>query len=103
MEVNDILITKLADLARLQFSAQEKDEIRKDLQEMISFVDKLNDLNLADTEPMIFMSGTFNVLREDEVKGSISREMALKNAPDHDNVFFRVPKVIRHPKASDDN
>jgi len=95
MEVNDALIDKLAHLARLKFNDEEKEEIKHDLQRMISFVEKLNELNLGDVEPLMHMSDETNVLREDEVKDSISREEGLKNAPLHDEQFFKVPKVIK--------
>lgn len=95
MEVNDAMVDKLAHLSRLQFNDTEKADIKKDLQRMIGFVEKLNELNLDNTTPMLFMSEEVNVLREDELAGSVSREEALKNAPLHDNQFFKVPKVIR--------
>jgi aspartyl-tRNA(Asn)/glutamyl-tRNA(Gln) amidotransferase subunit C len=95
MEVNDALVDKLAHLSRLEFSGTEKEEIKKDLQKMIAFVEKLNELNLDGVEPLLHMSEEVNVLRDDEVKNSISREEALKNAPLHDEQFFKVPKVIK--------
>lgn len=95
MEVNDAMVEKLAHLSRLEFNEIEKVEIKNDLQRMIAFVEKLNELDLDGVEPMLFMSDDVNVLREDEIKGSISREEALKNAPEHDGQFFKVPKVIR--------
>jgi len=95
MEVNDAMVDKLAHLSRLQFTDTEKAEIKNDLQRMIGFVEKLDELNLDGVEPQLFMSDEVNVLREDEVKGSISREEALKNAPLHDEQFFKVPKVIK--------
>jgi aspartyl-tRNA(Asn)/glutamyl-tRNA(Gln) amidotransferase subunit C len=95
MEVNDALVDKLAHLARLKFDAAEKEEIKKDLQKMIAFVEKLNELDTTGVEPLLHMSDEINVLREDEVKDSISREEALKPAPLHDEQFFKVPKVIR--------
>ncbi|MCZ2460286.1 MAG: Asp-tRNA(Asn)/Glu-tRNA(Gln) amidotransferase subunit GatC [Chitinophagales bacterium] len=95
MEVNDALIEKLANLAKLKFEDAEKEEIKRDLQKMIGFVEKLNELDLEGVEPLLHMSDEVNVLREDEVKGSISREEALKNAPLHDDQFFKVPKVIK--------
>jgi aspartyl-tRNA(Asn)/glutamyl-tRNA(Gln) amidotransferase subunit C len=95
MEVNDVLVDKLARLSRLQFNETEKAEIKNDLQRMIGFVEKLNELDLDRVEPLLHMSEDVNVLREDEVKGSVSREEALKNAPLHDEQFFKVPKVIR--------
>jgi aspartyl-tRNA(Asn)/glutamyl-tRNA(Gln) amidotransferase subunit C len=95
MEVNDALVDKVAHLARLKFDDSEKESIKKDLQNMIAFADKLNELNLDGVEPMIHMSDEVNVLRDDVVKGSVSREDALKNAPEHDEKFFKVPKVIK--------
>lgn len=95
MEVNDDLINNLAQLARLEFNDTEKDEIKNDLQKMIEFIDKLNELDTSGVEPLLHMSENVNMLREDEVKGSISREDALKNAAIHDDQFFKVPKVIK--------
>lgn len=95
MEVNDAMIDKLAHLARLKFNEAEKQEIKSDLQRMIVFVEKLNELDLEGVEPLLHMSDEVNVLREDEVKGSVSRLAALQNAPSHDEQFFKVPKVIK--------
>lgn len=95
MEINDTMVDKLAHLSKLEFNETEKAEIKKDLQRMIGFVEKLDELNLDGVEPLLFMSEEVNVLREDEIKGSVSREAALKNAPGHDGQFFKVPKVIK--------
>ena len=99
MEVNDAMVDKLAHLSRLQFSDKEKAEIKNDLQRMIEFVEKLNELDLEAVSPMLFVSDEVNVLREDEIKGSITPEQALKNAPLHDEKFFKVPKVLKNPKS----
>ncbi len=95
MEVNDQLVDKLAHLSRLEFSDTEKGAIKNDLQRMIGFVEKLNELDLQGVEPLLHMSEEVNVLREDETGGSVSRTEALKNAPLHDEQFFKVPKVIK--------
>jgi aspartyl-tRNA(Asn)/glutamyl-tRNA(Gln) amidotransferase subunit C len=97
MEVNDALIENLANLARLQFDNEERKEIKKDLQRMISFVEKLNELNTDGVEPLLHMTDETNVLREDEINGSVSREEALQNAPSTDGIYFKVPKVIKNP------
>ena len=94
MEVNDALVNNLAKLARLEFNEQEKEIIKKDLQKMIGFVDKLKELDTTGVEPLLHMSDSVNVLREDIVQGSINREEALKNTPFSDGVFIKVPKVI---------
>jgi aspartyl-tRNA(Asn)/glutamyl-tRNA(Gln) amidotransferase subunit C len=95
MEVTDALADKLAHLARLEFDAAGKEEIKNDLQRMIAFVEKLNELDITGTEPLLHMTDEVNILREDEVKGSVSREEGLRNSPDHDDKFFKVPKVIK--------
>ncbi len=95
MNVNDELIDKLANLARLEFNAAEKEEIKKDLQKMLGFIDKLNELDTTGVEPLMHMTENINILRDDEVNGMISREDVFKNAPLHDEQFFKVPKVIR--------
>ena len=95
MEVTDLLIDNLAKLSHLSFSEQEKKEIRADLQEMISFIEKLKEVNTDGVAPLLHMSSNVNMLREDVVQGSVSREEALKNAPETDGTFFKVPKVIR--------
>ncbi|MEK7227112.1 MAG: Asp-tRNA(Asn)/Glu-tRNA(Gln) amidotransferase subunit GatC [Bacteroidota bacterium] len=95
MEVNDAMVDKLAHLSRLKFDEKEKAAIKNDLQKMIAFVEKLDELNLEDVKPLLHISEEVNVLREDEVKGSVSREEALINAPEHDGQFFKVPKVIK--------
>ena len=95
MEVNDLLIDNLAKLSHLSFSEQEKKEIRADLQEMISFIEKLKEVNTDGVAPLLHMSSNVNMLREDVVQGSVSREEAIKNAPETDGTFFKVPKVIK--------
>jgi aspartyl-tRNA(Asn)/glutamyl-tRNA(Gln) amidotransferase subunit C len=95
MEVNDALIDNLSNLARLEFNAADKEEIRKDLQRMILFVEKLGELDTTGVEPLLHMSPETNVLREDTLQGSVSREAALANAPATDGTYFKVPKVIR--------
>jgi len=95
MEVNDALIDNLSNLARLEFSAEEKEGIKKDLRRMIEFVEKLGELDTTGVEPLLHMSPSINVLRDDIPKGSVTREQALSNAPATDGTYFKVPKVIR--------
>ena len=97
MEVNDELIDNLAELACLEFSSSEKEEIKKDLERMIAFIDKLNELDTTGVEPQLHMTDEINMLRDDILEGSVTREEALKNAPLTDGVYFKVPKVIKNP------
>jgi aspartyl-tRNA(Asn)/glutamyl-tRNA(Gln) amidotransferase subunit C len=94
MIVTNELVEKIAHLSRLEFNAEETESIKEDLQKMISFVEKLNEIDTTGIEPQLHMSPELNVLREDEVKGSLSREEVLLNAPDKSDRFFMVPKVI---------
>lgn len=89
------MVDKLAHLARLQFNSSEKEEIKHDLQKMIQFVEKLNEVDTTGIVPILHMSDGINVLRDDVVKGSIDRSAGLKNAPKQDGEFFKVPKVIK--------
>jgi aspartyl-tRNA(Asn)/glutamyl-tRNA(Gln) amidotransferase subunit C len=70
-------------------------EIQADLQKMIHFVDKLNELDTTGLEPVLHMSAEKNMLREDVVQGAVTAEEALTNAPEKHQSFFTVPKVIR--------
>jgi aspartyl-tRNA(Asn)/glutamyl-tRNA(Gln) amidotransferase subunit C len=95
MEVTPALIDKLSNLARLTIKPQEKESLRSDLQQMIGFIEKLNELDTSGTEPLMHLTDEINVLRNDEVKGSVSTEEALKNATLKTDSFFMVPKVIK--------
>ena len=95
MEVNSSLIEKLSTLSRLQFNEMEKEEIRQDLQRMIHFVEKLNELNLDGVQPLLHIPEEVDQWREDQTGGQLNREDALKNAPRQDGEFFLVPKVIQ--------
>lgn len=95
MQVDDALVEKLAALSMLQFEEAEKEEIKADLQKMIGFIDKLQELDTTGVEPLMHMSDEVNVLREDVVGNMLSREEAFLNAPHHDDHYFKVPKVIK--------
>jgi aspartyl-tRNA(Asn)/glutamyl-tRNA(Gln) amidotransferase subunit C len=94
MEVTEALVDKLAQLSKLQFNAEEKAEIRADLEKMIGFVDQLNAVDTTGVAPLMHMSAEVNRLREDIPGGSMNRTEALSNAPDSNQSFFTVPKVI---------
>ena len=94
MEVNDALVDKLANLARLQFDDTEKSGIKNDLQRMIQFVEKLNEVDTEGIEPLMHISNQYDVFRKDEVVGNFSVHEALSNANNKNEQFFLVPKVI---------
>ena len=94
MEINDELIDKLAILSRLQFDATEKAAVKNDLQKMLGFIDKLNEIDTTGVEPLVHISGNSNVFREDEPADGFLREDALLNSGGGSDEFFTVPKVI---------
>jgi len=87
-------VDEVAHLARLEFNDEAKAEIVNDMNRMLAFVDKLNELNTDKVEPLIYMSAETNILREDEPQKTITQDEALKNAPKKDSDYFKVPKVI---------
>ena len=95
MDINDELVNKLATLSRLSFNAAEKESIKADLSKMISFVEKLNEVDTKGVEPLLHITTNTNVMREDEVVQTLTREETLKNAAMKDEQFFKVPKVIQ--------
>ena len=95
MEVNHALIDKLSLLARLDIKPAEKEKLRTDLEQMIGFIEKLQELDTTGIEPLIHLTEEINVLRADEVKGSVAIDAALQNARLKKDRFFMVPKVIK--------
>lgn len=100
MEVNDALVENLCKLACLEFDAAGKQEIKTDLQKMIGFVEKLNELDLREVEPLLYMGEETNVLRDDIPETALSRAEALSNAPKADDKYFKVPQVVKNPAVS---
>lgn len=94
MKIDNEIVDKIAHLARLEFENEAKVQIIKDMNNMLTLVGKLDELDTSNVEPLIYMSDELNVLREDEVKQEITQDEALKNAPAHDSDYFKVPKVI---------
>ena len=87
-------VERLATLAKLEFNDAEKEEITADMNKMLAFVKQLEEVNTEGVEPLIYMMEEEAVLREDKVIETISQQDALKNAPDKDSDFIKVPKVL---------
>ena len=94
MNIDNALILRLETLARLELSETERVKLLKDLANILTMVDKLNELDVDGVEPLIYIGDEVNVFREDEVRHQVSKAEALKNAPDHNADYFRVPKVV---------
>lgn len=97
MKLSLEMIDKVAHLARLEVREEEKQGLLDDMNKILTFMDKLNEVDTSGVAPLIYMSDEVNVLREDVVKFEISRKEALMNAPKEDGNFFRVAKVINKP------
>ena len=84
----------VANLSRLELDDADMDNFVPNLQEILSYVDKLNELDTSNIEPTAHVLSLSNVKREDEIKPSLSNEEALKSAPETSGEFFLVPPVI---------
>ncbi|NCO83527.1 MAG: Asp-tRNA(Asn)/Glu-tRNA(Gln) amidotransferase GatCAB subunit C [Nitrospirae bacterium CG_4_10_14_3_um_filter_44_29] len=89
-----ISVEHIAKLARLSVSEKEAEAFRAQLQGILSYMEKLNELDTKDVEPTSHAVSLSNVLREDIQRDSLSKEDALANAPDHTDKFYRVPRII---------
>jgi len=87
-------VEKIAELAKLKFTDEELENFTPQMNEILSYMDKLNELATENVKPLSHPVEQTNVFREDELKPSISTEDALKNAPAKDDHHFKVPKVI---------
>lgn len=94
MNLDNELINHISHLARLNFEGEELVDIQKDMTKIVSFMEKLNEIDTEGIEPLVFMSDEINVLREDVPKVTISQKEALLNAPKKDSDYFRIPKVL---------
>ena len=92
--ISNETIDKIAHLARLEFEDEAKVEIANDMNRMLDFVDKLNELPTDNVEQLIYMSREVNVLRDDFVTQELTQKEALLNAPKKDSDYFKVPKVV---------
>ncbi len=94
MKIDHELLTKIAHLARLEFDEKDTEKMIADMTAIVDWVEKLNEVDTEGIEPLTTMSHEINALREDEVKEHLSHERALRNAPQKDDTYFRVPKVL---------
>jgi aspartyl-tRNA(Asn)/glutamyl-tRNA(Gln) amidotransferase subunit C len=94
MKIDKNLILKLEDLSRLKLSDEERESMVSNLSDMLKLVEKLKELPTDDVEPLIYVNNEANVWRNDESETLISAEMAVKNAPEAQENFFSVPRVI---------
>ncbi len=94
MSVSEKEVRYVANLARLQLSEEEVKNLAGDMNKILGYMELLNELDTSQVEPLEHVIEMDSRLRKDEAKPTISHEEALKNAPDADSDYFRVPKVI---------
>ncbi|HVP54106.1 MAG TPA: Asp-tRNA(Asn)/Glu-tRNA(Gln) amidotransferase subunit GatC [Candidatus Eisenbacteria bacterium] len=102
--VSDKDVSYVADLAHLELTAEERAHMLKDLNSILAYVERLNQLDTTNVEPMAQVASRYGAaqeggafayaMRADELKPSLPHDEAMKNAPQTDGTFFKVPKVI---------
>ncbi len=94
MSVSEKDVQYIANLARLQVTNEEAKMYAKDMNSILEYMEQLNEVDTSNVEPLNHVIDLESRFREDEAKEPLSHEDALKNAPDADSDYFRVPKVI---------
>lgn len=94
MAITKEQVEYVANLARLTLSAEETLEYQQGLNDILDFMEKLNELDTDQVEPLIHVLGSGNVLRKDELDISLDEDDVLANAPDRIDNYFRVPKIL---------
>ena len=94
MTIDQDTVEKIAHLARLELTGDEKKAMIEDMNKILGFMDKLNEIDTTGVEPLVYMTDEVNSLREDVIKQEITHEEALLNAPKQDGDYFLVAKVI---------
>lgn len=87
-------VRKVAKLSRLELTEAEVEEFTGQLSAILDYVEKMNDLDTTNVEPLAHCLPISNVFREDLAKESLGTEKALTNAPQRDGEFFKVPKIL---------
>lgn len=94
MNLDAKTIHKIADLARIHIDEHEVESLIPEMNKILSFMEKLNELDTSGVKPLVYMNEATNVWREDVVNQEISTIDGLKNAAKHSDQFFMVPKII---------
>ena len=92
--ISDETIDYVGILAKLELSGEEKEQAKKDMANMLNYIDKLNELDTEGVEPMSHVFPVNNVFREDVVTNGDDRDNILKNAPEEKDGMFNVPKTF---------
>ena len=93
-KISDETISYVGILAKLELSDIEKEQAKSDIEKMLDYIDKLNELDTADVEPLSHVFPVNNVFREDLVTNGEERARLLENAPAAKDGAFQVPKTV---------
>jgi len=93
-KIDQSQVIKVAKLSRLDLTEDEVQEFTGQLSAILDYVEKMNELDTTGVEPLAHCLPVSNVLREDSAKESLGTEKVLANAPQRDNEFFKVPKIL---------
>ena len=94
MKLDKEKVERVAHLARLELSEEEKEKFAEQLSDILDHAEKLKELDTSDVEPMAHVQPVNNVFREDEVQESLDCEEALANAPEAEKGMFKVPQIV---------
>ncbi len=94
MDIGVKEIEYIANLSRITLTVDEKNTFAKQLTNILDYIEKLNELDTDEVQPMAYATSLKNVFREDELKSSFSHQKILELSPSSTNGFFKVPKVI---------
>jgi aspartyl-tRNA(Asn)/glutamyl-tRNA(Gln) amidotransferase subunit C len=94
MKISETEMNKISKLAMVEISPEEKDDFLKKINEIIEYIDKINDIDTSNIEPTIHIFETKNIFRKDEVQQSIDSDELKKIVPDYKDGYIVVPKII---------
>ena len=94
MKIEKETLHKIAHLARLEVTPEEETALLQSMENVLSWMEQLNEFDTTNVLPLTHISTEINVMRDDEPKPQLARQKALLNSPVKDDTYFRVPKVI---------
>lgn len=94
MKIDHEALQKIAHLARLEVKPEEEEALLTSMDSVLTWMEQLNELDTEGVEPLTHVTDAVNNWREDVAHNTLSREEGLKNAPSHDDIYLKVPKVI---------
>ncbi len=94
MDISIKQIEQVAGLSRIMLTDEEKNIFREQLTDILGYIEKLNELDTDDVQPMAYATSLQNVFREDKQESSFARQEILELSPSSTNGFFKVPKIL---------